>query len=115
MEAVENFINSGAEPAERMIRDLVECELAYINTDHAQFIGGSRAIGMVMERRSRLPEETAIEEGASKNGQTAVADINGSRHHPRAPGKFLPIYVLRYGLPLGLLAILDYELAFRGE
>ena len=91
MEAVENFINSGAEPAERMIRELVECELAYINTDHAQFIGGSRAIGMVMERRSRLAEEAATEDAASKNGQSAAADTAASRHHPRASGKFARI------------------------
>ena len=49
MEAVEEFINSGAEPAEKMIRDMVECELAFINTDHPAFLGGNRAIGMVME------------------------------------------------------------------
>jgi len=49
MEAVEGFINSGAEPAEKMIRDMVECELAFINTDHPAFLGGNRAIGMVME------------------------------------------------------------------
>ncbi len=91
MEAVENFINSGAEPAERMIRDLLECELAYINTDHAQFIGGSRAIGMVMERRSRLAEgEAASEETAAKNGQSGAAELNGVRH-TRNPGTDLCI------------------------
>jgi len=45
--AVEDFINEGAEPAERMIRDLVDCEHAYINTDHPQFIGGNRALSQV--------------------------------------------------------------------
>lgn len=99
MEAVENFINSGAEPAERMIRELVECELAYINTDHAQFIGGSRAIGMVMERRSRLPEEASTEEGSSKNGQSAAVEVNGGRHHVRAPGKSTPDIPFAASLP----------------
>lgn len=45
--SVEDFINEGAAPAERMIRDLVDCEHAYINTDHPQFIGGNRALSQV--------------------------------------------------------------------
>lgn len=46
--AVEDFISEGAAPAERMIRDLVDCEHAYINTDHPQFIGGNRALSQVI-------------------------------------------------------------------
>ena len=49
--AVEDFIDEGAAPAERMIRDLVECEHAYINTDHPQFIGGNRALSQVKQGR----------------------------------------------------------------
>ena len=90
MEAVEIFINSGAEPAERMIRDLVECELAYINTDHAQFIGGSRAIGMVMERRARLPEDDAPDDPVtSKPGQNGGSELAIARHHGRNAGTLL--------------------------
>lgn len=55
-EAVEEFINGGAAPAERMIRDLVACELSYINTSHPQFIGGNCAIAQVLERRSVAPD-----------------------------------------------------------
>ncbi len=44
---VEEFVNSGAAPAERMIRDVIDCEHSYINTDHPSFIGGSRAIAQV--------------------------------------------------------------------
>ena len=47
VEAVEEYVNSGAQPAERMIRDLIDCEHSYINTDHPDFIGGSRAIAQV--------------------------------------------------------------------
>jgi len=50
-EAVEDLVNSGASPAEHMIRNLVACELAYINTSHPQFIGGNRAIAEVLGRR----------------------------------------------------------------
>jgi len=50
-EAVEDLVNSGASPAENMIRNLIACELAYINTSHPQFIGGNRAIAEVLSRR----------------------------------------------------------------
>jgi hypothetical protein len=46
-EAVEEFVAAGSAPAEQMIRSLVACELAYINTSHPQFIGGNRAIAQV--------------------------------------------------------------------
>lgn len=59
VEAVEEFINTGAAPAERMIRDLVACEVSHINTDHPQFIGGSRAIAVVMERRQQVGPPSA--------------------------------------------------------
>ena len=38
------LLQSGAEPAEKMIRELVACEHEYINTDHPDFIGGTRAV-----------------------------------------------------------------------
>ena len=83
MAAVEEFINSGAEPAERMIHDTVECELAYINTDHPMFLGGSRAISIVMERRSRLPDDSSEDEhraAFSMAGDLAIA------RHSKSPG-----------------------------
>lgn len=52
-EAVEEFIHQGAAPAEHMIRNLVACELAYINTSHPQFIGGNRAIAQVRMKCKR--------------------------------------------------------------
>lgn len=79
MEAVENFINSGAEPAERMIRDLVECELAYINTDHPQFLGGSRAIGMVMDRRNRMSNEAIEEDAVPSSSHNVAGDLAVAR------------------------------------
>lgn len=87
MAAVEDFINSGAEPAERMIHNTVECELAYINTDHPQFLGGSRAISIVMERRSRMPDDSS--EDDQRTGYSMAGDLAIARHsksastHPR--------------------------------
>eukprot|EP00878_Enallax_costatus_P013508 GHUV01014123.1.p1 GENE.GHUV01014123.1~~GHUV01014123.1.p1 ORF type:complete len:883 (+),score=283.34 GHUV01014123.1:471-3119(+) len=49
--AVIEYIQAGAEPAEKMIRELIACEHEYINTDHPDFIGGTRAVKAVMEER----------------------------------------------------------------
>lgn len=51
MEAVEDFISIGASPAETMIRNLIECELAFINTSNPNFIGGNEAIAQVLKSR----------------------------------------------------------------
>ncbi len=46
------YIRGGAEPAERMIRNLLDCEHDFINCDHPDFIGGRGAIRQVMQERS---------------------------------------------------------------
>ena len=74
-ESVEEFIDSGAEPTQRMICDLVDCELAYINTDHPSFIGGSKAISMIMERRSKLAESGSDDEAPAKPKHGSAGDL----------------------------------------
>ena len=58
-EAVEDLIAQGAAPAEAMIRNLVLCELAYINTSHPGFVGGNRAIAQVSARQAAWPGRQA--------------------------------------------------------
>ncbi|GAB4823382.1 hypothetical protein N2152v2_010428 [Parachlorella kessleri] len=89
-EAVEEFINEGAGPAEHMIRNLVSCELAYINTSHPQFIGGNRAIAQVLERRGSVsengdndsPHAPAGAAGAAKAGSRSRSTGNLPASHP---------------------------------
>eukprot|EP00967_Tisochrysis_lutea_P111879 scaffold176237_cov18-Tisochrysis_lutea.AAC.4 len=50
--SVLEFIRSGADPAERMIGSLIECEHDFINCDHPEFIGGRGAIRAVMQDRA---------------------------------------------------------------
>ncbi|GBF90976.1 hypothetical protein Rsub_03831 [Raphidocelis subcapitata] len=66
--AVLEFIQAGADPAERMIRALVECEHDYINTDHPEFIGGTRAIKAVIEEREARRQAGAAHAGGSDSG-----------------------------------------------
>jgi hypothetical protein len=58
----------GAQPAERFIRDLVECEQGYINTDNPAFIGGTRAVKEVMEDREAR-RQAAAAAGAGAGGE----------------------------------------------
>ena len=42
-----------------MITNLIQVELAHVNTNHPDFIGGSRAVSTVMEKMAREQEEAA--------------------------------------------------------
>lgn len=81
MSAVMDYINEGAAPAERMIRDVVACELAYINTDHPAFVGGNRAIASVLERRC-----SASQGGGEEEEEELEAATSQPVHHTRSGG-----------------------------
>ncbi|XP_004291982.1 PREDICTED: dynamin-related protein 3A-like [Fragaria vesca subsp. vesca] len=49
-EVMVNFLRGGAEPAERMIENLIEMEVDYINTSHPNFLGGNRAAELAMHQ-----------------------------------------------------------------
>ena len=87
--AVMDFIRSGAEPAERMIRHLVDCEHDYINCDHPEFIGGRGAIRAVMQERSirtslshRL--DSADSAAPPPGKENAAAPANGANRGNRS-------------------------------
>jgi len=44
------LLKSCVDPTKAHIERLVQCELAYINTSHPDFIGGSAAVALIMER-----------------------------------------------------------------
>ncbi|KAK9803596.1 hypothetical protein WJX72_003244 [[Myrmecia] bisecta] len=92
--AVEDFIDQGAGPAERMIRDLVECEHSYINTDHPAFVGGTDALATVMNRRQPADEEEEHEAESSTGHSDGhprtkscgnLQDVPSNSHPPPAP------------------------------
>ena len=57
MESVEDFIALGASPAEKMIRNLIQCELSYINTSNPRFIGGNEAIAQMSGKKPTSPKK----------------------------------------------------------
>ena len=59
-EAMGELVARGAGPAEQMIKNLVACELSFINTSHPDFIGGNKAIAMVLERKTGTGTGTGV-------------------------------------------------------
>ncbi|KMZ74734.1 putative Dynamin [Zostera marina] len=49
-EVVAKFLRDGKRPAERMIMNIVEMEMDYVNTSHPNFIGGSKAVDIVSQQ-----------------------------------------------------------------
>lgn len=50
VEVVMNLLKRCVGPTQMMVSNLVKIELAYINTSHPDFIGGSRAVARLMEK-----------------------------------------------------------------
>lgn len=75
-EAIGELVARGAGPAEQMIRNLVACELSFINTSHPDFIGGNKAIAMVLERKT----ESGVrpESGSHRNILGAIHGRKGT-------------------------------------
>lgn len=49
-EVMGKFLRSGVKPAERMIVNLIEMEMDYINSSHPMFIGGSKAVELATKQ-----------------------------------------------------------------
>eukprot|EP00775_Hariotina_reticulata_P001703 gene1703-2048_t len=90
--AVIDYIQAGAEPAEKMIRELVACEHEYINTDHPDFIGGTRAVKAVMEGREArkaaadAPDSHKDQLHKSKSAGNVLSSGSGSGMDGRSSG-----------------------------
>ncbi|KAA8521472.1 hypothetical protein F0562_012145 [Nyssa sinensis] len=49
-EVVGTFLRDSVKPAERMIKDLIEMEMDYINSSHPNFLGGNKAVEVAMQK-----------------------------------------------------------------
>ena len=65
-------------PAERMLTDLYECEVACINCDHPDFLGAKGAIREVMDERQASKKES--EDTESRHGRS-----HSHSHSPAPP------------------------------
>jgi dynamin 1-like protein len=66
IEVVNNMLRGSLVPTQAMIQNLIQIELSYVNTNHPDFIGGSRAVAQLMEK---LQRET-ISAGGPGNGMS---------------------------------------------
>jgi dynamin 1-like protein len=53
VEVVNAMMRTSLTPTQAMVTNLIQIELAYINTNHPDFIGGSRAVAQLMEKLQR--------------------------------------------------------------
>lgn len=60
-DGVSELLKSSIEPAKDLIRNVIQCELAYIKTSHPDFISGSKAVSESLEKLKRVGQETRTE------------------------------------------------------
>ncbi|GKV03128.1 hypothetical protein SLEP1_g15489 [Rubroshorea leprosula] len=60
-EVAGKFLRDAVRPAERMIENLIEMEMGYINSSHPQFISGSKAVELAMHQIKSSQENKDVE------------------------------------------------------
>ncbi|GMY29136.1 dynamin-related protein 3A-like isoform X2 [Fagus crenata] len=75
-EVMGKFLRDGVKPAERMIVNLIEMEMDYINSSHPNFLGGSKAVELAMQQlRSSQSNKDVERVPTSERGQNSRAVI----------------------------------------
>jgi len=64
MDVVSALLKRSVAPTQMWVSNLVRIELSYINTNHPDFIGGSRAVARLMEKMA-IEKETAARQAAA--------------------------------------------------
>jgi replication fork clamp-binding protein CrfC len=64
MDVVSSLLKRSVGPTQMWVSNLVRIELSYINTNHPDFIGGSRAVARLMEKMS-IEKEAAARKAAA--------------------------------------------------
>lgn len=68
VEVVNHMLRKCVGPTQMMISNLINIELAYINTSHPDFIGGSRAVAQLMEKMAQEKGGGGREGGREERG-----------------------------------------------
>jgi dynamin 1-like protein len=61
MDVVGSLLKRSVGPTQMWVSNLVRVELSYINTNHPDFIGGSRAVAKLMDKMAKEKEKAAID------------------------------------------------------
>jgi len=83
LDVVNALLRKCVGPTQTMISNLIKIELAYINTSHPDFIGGSRAVAQLMDR---VQQQSAAPGGGrpASSAQPRAGDPSAQRPPPRA-------------------------------
>ncbi|KAA8525652.1 hypothetical protein F0562_007466 [Nyssa sinensis] len=82
-EVMGKFLREGLKPAERMIVNIVEMEMDYINSSHPNFLGGNKAVELAMQQVRLSEDRNDVEtvrtsEKGQKSGAVLVKSfVNG--------------------------------------
>ena len=82
VDVIHNMLRERLAPTQSMITDMIKIELAYINTNHPDFIGGSRAVAQLTARRANAASEASE---AEKGGKSAGGGGGAARRPPPPP------------------------------
>jgi len=61
MDVVGSLLKRSVGPTQMWVSNLVRVELSYINTNHPDFIGGSRAVAKLMDKMAKDKEKAAVD------------------------------------------------------
>mmetsp|Transcript_16093 Transcript_16093/g.30405 ORF Transcript_16093/g.30405 Transcript_16093/m.30405 type:complete len:810 (+) Transcript_16093:287-2716(+) len=80
VEVVNGLLKRAVGPTQMMVSNLVKIELAYINTSHPDFIGGSRAVAQLMRKLEREKDAARkaqhVQGGATPLSSTSVNSLS---------------------------------------
>ena len=66
VEVVNSMLNKYKTPTKDMIANLIKIELAFINTNHPDFVGGDGAITTILEKMAKIESEKQAAINASQ-------------------------------------------------
>lgn len=76
VETVNGMLRASLVPTQSMVQNLIQIELAYVNTNHPDFIGGSRAVAQLMEKMQRESHAPGAMENKDPRRSSSVSKPN---------------------------------------
>lgn len=76
IEVVNDLLRQCKEPTMKMVTDLINIELSYINTNHPEFIGGGGALGKFFDRMSNTRDTEEFRRG-EKSSRKERKEVEG--------------------------------------
>jgi hypothetical protein len=80
VEVVNGLLKRAVGPTQMMVSNLVKIELAYINTSHPDFIGGSRAVAQLMRKLEKEKDTASKTTGVTVPLSSISLNLYTSNH-----------------------------------